>query len=322
MTREGSEPRRLPPGAWWLLIVLLAGVETVGHFVIRARVADESDWEAAASFVRAEDRDGDLIAAAPSWSDPVLREHLGDRISLAEAGRSDLAPFERIWVLSIRGHDHPAAPRTDPAVDRSFGGVRVRRWDLGESPVLYEFAEHVREAEVELVQNGVEVPCRWVPHGRASGGGLGAGAMTPAERHVCDPARPWLWVGETVTEDLDLTPRHCVWQHPAGQEPVRATFRDVPLGDRLIFYGGIYYEHERMREHGPIAVRVLVNGMEVGRMTHRDGDGWKKIEVDPRAALGEDGARGDVSVEVTAPDPHLRTFCWSATTREGPRRSL
>ncbi len=315
--------RRVPAALFWLALLVLAVVELVGHFVVRARVPADEDWEAAAAFVRADDRPEDLIAVAPRWADPLLRAHLGDRISFREAGRSDTAGFERLWVLSIRGHDAAEQPPEPPALDRPFGRVRVRRWDLGPSPVLYDFTEHVREAEVVLVQNGADVPCRWQARGRASGGGLGAGAMTPAERHQCDLRRPWLWVGETVTEDLDLRPRHCIWQHPAGLEPVRATFRDVPLGERLIFYGGVYYEHERMREHGEVYVTVRVNGVEAGRMIHRDGDGWKRMEVDPRSALGPGAppdARGDVTVDVMAPEPHLRTFCWSGTTRRGPRR--
>lgn len=314
-------PRRVPPGAWWLGLVLLAIVEVVGHFVIQARVPEEPSWSEAAAFVRDGQRPTDLVEVAPEWADPVLREHLGDVISLAEAGYSDRAGFERLWAVSIRGHDPPAPPAGEPELDRYFGRVRVRRWDLGPSPVLYDFVDHVRDAKVVMVEGGSERPCRWQAAGAARGGGLGAGAMTPGARHQCDPRRAWLWVGETVTEDLDLEPRRCIWQHPAGMEPIGATFENVPLGDRLIFYGGLYYEHERMLEHGPIHVTVRVNGEEAGRMIHRDGDGWKRMEVDPQQVVGEDGPeRGDVTVEVVAPDPHLRTFCWAATTRAGERR--
>lgn len=313
----------LPKGTWWLAFLALALVEVAGHFVVVSRVAEEEDWAGAAELVRAEERPGDLIEVAPGWADPVLREHLGDLISFPEAGRSGMAAFDRLWVLSIRGADLPDEPAAAPDLDRRFGRVRVRRWDLGPSPVLYDFVQHVSEADVVMVRNGSDVPCRPI-RSAPRGGGLGAGAMTPAERHQCDNQRPWLWVGATITEDLDLEPRHCVSQHPAGMEPIRATFRDVPLGDRLILHGGIYYEHERMREHGPVYVTVRVNGEDVGRMIHRDGDGWKRIEVDPRAMLGPDApedARGDVSIDVMAPEPHLRTFCWAATTQAGPRRS-
>jgi hypothetical protein len=32
------------------------------------------------------------------------------------------------------------------------------------------------------------------------------------------------------------------------------------------------------------------------------------------------GMRGDVTIEVSAENPHLRTFCWAAQTQDGPRR--
>ena len=46
--------------------------------------------------------------------------------------------------------------------------------------------------------------------------------------------------------------------------PLRLTFRDVPLAHRFVFYGGLYYEHERMRRGAPVHARVLIDGREVG----------------------------------------------------------
>jgi hypothetical protein len=298
-------------GAWWLVFLGLAAAELIGHWVVRARVVPDEDWARAAAVVRAEHRPGDLIVAAPEWADPLVRRELGDRISLEDAGRSDLAQHERLWVLSIRGHRPEVAPDAPPTLNRQVGRVRVLRWDLEPSPVLYDFTEHVEEARVTIRAGGEDRPCPWRRTGRPRGGGLGAGPITPGERHVCDPRRGWLWVGTTILDDLDLRPRYCIWQHPAGPEPIRATFPDVPLGERLVLYGDLYYEHERHREHGPVHVAVRVNGEVVGRMVHRDGDGWKRMV----AATGGRGARGEVTVEVTAPNPHLRTFCWAATTR-------
>lgn len=117
-----------------------------------------------------------------------------------------------------------------------------------------------------------------------------------------------------MQDDLNLRPRWCIFQHPSGSEPLRVTFPNVPLGERLILGGSLYYEHERNLEHGPVEVAVFVDGEAVGRMTHRDGDGYKEMEAATQPA-GEAHERGDVSVVVTAADPTLRTFCWNATTR-------
>jgi hypothetical protein len=301
---------------YWLLLPLLAVAELVSLGVTMARVPPLDDWRAAADFVRSAEQPGDLVVSAPAWTDPLLRLVLGDRLTLAQAGRSDTDAFTRLWALSTRGEDPREAPAKAPAFTRLFGRVRVLRWDLGASPVQYDLVAHVREAEVTRVEGDAALPCPWRV-GTAQAGGLGGGAATPAERFDCDARRPWLWVAATVQEDLELEARHCVYQHPQGREPIRTTFRDVPLGTRLVLYGGPYAEHERMGEHGPIDVVVKVAGRIAGRMTHRDLDGWKRMEVTTAA---QPGTRGDVAIEVSAENPHLRTFCWAAQTQAGPRR--
>lgn len=301
----------------WLALFAVALIEVGAHFVEQARVVPWSDWQAAAAHVRAEWRPGDAVTAAPRWADPLMRAAIGDRLDLTSAARSDLERFSRLWSLSIRGHRAEEAPGEPPSHVATFGRVRVERWDLASARVLYDLVEHVGEAEVVRIEAGAERACRWQSGGRPSGGGLGQGPITPAERHVCDPSRPWLWVGATVEEDLEMLPRRCVWQHPQGPEPVRATYRDVPLGVRLVLHAGLWWEHERTMDGGPVDVVVRVEGEEIGRLRHQDGDGWAGIEAAIPEALR--GGRGTIDIEVSSPSPHLRTLCWAASTREERR---
>jgi len=81
----------------------------------------------------------------------------------------------------------------------------------------------------------------------------------------------------------------------------------------LVFYAGIYYEHERMREGGPIEATISIAGQARGRFVHRDGDGWRKLRVDTTGL----GPSGEVRVSVRAPDPRGRSFCWAGSTRSG-----
>jgi hypothetical protein len=291
-------------------------VEVLSFAVAQRRVVTEDDWAAAAEVVREGFEEGDAITVAPRWADPLLRQHLGDLIDPAMAGRSDLEGYRRLWTLSIRGHRPVDAPPVDAAVDVLVGRVRVLRWPLPAPTVLYDFVEHVADARVEWVEGGEARPCHWDARGRPQGGGLGAGPLTPGQLHRCDPRRPWLWVGATTQDTLDLEPRRCLWQHPPGPEPLRATFTDVPLGDRVVLYGGIYYEHERHEEHGPVSAEVFVDGASLGALTREDGDGWVRFEASTRLP-GRTSDRGTVVVEVTAPDPNLRTFCWAGSTRTG-----
>jgi hypothetical protein len=88
-------------------------------------------------------------------------------------------------------------------------------------------------------------------------------------------------------------------------------FRDVPLGDELVFYGGVYYEHERMREGGPIQVDISIDGQRRGGMTHRDGEGFRKLDL----PSGSGTQRGDIRIDVRADNTDKRSFCWAASTR-------
>lgn len=295
---------------WWLLGAI-AVVEIVGHFVIQSRVATDADWGAAADHVRDHWEAGDTLVVAPDWADPTLRLFLGDLIPIEDAGRSDLASATRLWEISLRGHRSSWAPEEPPTERFRFGRIVLSLWNLGASSVVYDLNENIRNATVRRDER--ECPWRRM---RAEGGGLSRGPLTPAERFFCGP-EPWLFVAPTVTEDLDLMPRSCIWQHPAGGDGIiSTTFEDIPLGERIVLHGGLYYWHERELEHGPVVARVLVDGTEVGRLVHEDGDGWARIEAETRPLGGAE--RGDVRIEVTAENPHLRSFCWAASIR-GPR---
>jgi hypothetical protein len=290
-------------------VAFTAVFELVAQPVIGAHVPSDDDWSEAADFVRARFEPSDRIVGAPAWIDPIVRERLGDLLTLRTASASDLAGATRLWEIAIRGASTRDAT---PALEKTFGEVRVRMWPLSTEEVLFDLVEAIGEAEVALVDGDAITPC---PLARAetAGGGLGRGPLPPRERFVCDPARPWLWVGATVMADLALRPRRCIWQHPSGPEPVRVTFSDVPLGDSLVADGGLDYNNDRTRGSVPVLLRVFVDDELVGELRHEDRDGWTRLEVDTEAL---EGTRGDVRIETTAPVPHARTFCWSASTRQ------
>lgn len=294
----------------WLVVAAVATCELTAGLWIHAQVPRAASWEAASELVRARFEPGDRIVAAPGWVDPIVRFHLGDLLTLQSAAPSDMAGFDRVWELSIRD----ASTRDAPAdLDARFGRVRARMWRISSDPMGYDFVEHVQQARVDWVRDTGSAECPWRDT-RAGPGGLGRGPMAPERRFVCDPAQPWLWVGATVLADRSLRPRRCVWQHPAGPAPVRVTFSDVPLSDRLVIHGGIDYEHERWGRGSPVTLQVWVSNHLVGELVHRDGDGWSTLEIDTTPFASE---RVAVRFETTTEDPTGRLFCWSASTRSG-----
>ncbi len=300
--------RNLGLAAWvWVLIAAVAVFELVAHPMIGAATPSDQSWEAAAAFVRARYQPSDRIVAAPAWVDPIVRNQLGDLISLRMAAPPDTAGIDRVWELSIRdarGRDEPAL------LEQEFDGVRLRMWSLPGDELIYDFVQEISRAKVELVGVDHSKACSWVA-ARQAPGGLERGPMTPRERFVCDPRRPWLWVGATVLADLALQPRRCIWQHPAGPDPVRVTFTDVPLGDHLLIHGGIDYQAERRRVHAPVTLRVWINDQMAAELVHRDGDGWSGLEIDTSELPREPAI---VRFETTADDPSSRLFCWSASS--------
>jgi hypothetical protein len=302
---------RLRNLAWWLLLVVPA-YELIAHAWIVSHVPDDADYRAAAEFVRSQLVPRDLITSAPAFIDPIVRLHLGDRISAAMAGRSDDANFERMWVVSARGELPSDAPAGAPELEHAFGRVRVLRYKLAKSPVLLDLVQSLASAEISIMRDGASQRCPRRTGGVPRGGGLGRPVLMPIpERFECDPDHPWLFVGSIVMEDLENRPRYCVWQHPQGREPVSVRFSDVPLGDQLVFYGGVYYEHERMREGGPIQVDISIDGQRRGGMTHHDGEGFRKLVL----ASGSGTQRGEIRIDVRADNPDKRSFCWAASTR-------
>lgn len=299
-----------------ILLVLLFAVplgELSAHALIRTQVPAVSDYRAAAEFIRGELQPRDLISSAPGFIDPIVRWQLGDKIPLAMAGRHDSAGYERLWVVSIRGERPSEAPETAPELRRAFGRVEVLRYALPKERVLFDFVAAWPSAEASIVRDGAAKPCPLRTGGTARGGGLGKGVLMPvSKRFECDARSPWLFISDVVLEDLDHRPRHCIWQHPQGAEPVQLSYRAVPLGAALVFYAGIYYEHERMRQGGPIEATIAIDGQVLGQFKHEDGDGFRALRIDT-SALGKTSA--DVTVSVRAQDPKARSFCWAATTR-------
>lgn len=312
VTLEGSRAASSVPHLWWA-IVAIGAIEILGHFVTQARVATRTEWTEALALVRAEWQEDDALVAAPDWADPLLREAAGELVDRPMAGHSDLAPYARLWVVSIRGHVAREAPAGAPELSRDFGRVRVERFALPAPTVLYDFVEHVGDAHVARRERGTDVPCRTVESMGATQGGLQAGPIEGAPRHLCDPGRPWLWVGPTTTMDLELRGRRCVSQHAQGPEPIVTSYDDVPLGDAIVVHGGLWWERERWRNGGDVTLVVRLDGEEIGRMTHHDGDGWKRMEAAIPAARR--GQRGRVSIEVSAEDPEYRAFCWAGSSR-------
>jgi hypothetical protein len=303
-----------------LLVMALAFTEVLAHFIEVSRVPTQGDYTRAVAFVRSEWRPTDALSSAPAWNDPNVRAAFGDLIDDRMAGRSDLAAYGRLWEISIRGARAVDAPPEAPSFTRAFGEIRVERWDLPAPRVLYDFTDHVATAHATRRDaSGTETDCRLVPSRGGAPGGLPAGPQATPNHFECGSyGEPWLWVGATVNEDLELRPRRSIYQHPVEGGTIALAFDDVPLGESVVLYSGVWWEFERSRDGAPITMVILLRSAdgtweEIGRGVHHDGDGWSRME----AAVPEDrrGEHGALRFEVTTTGAYHRSYSWQATMR-------
>nr|HEX4318819.1 hypothetical protein [Kofleriaceae bacterium] len=163
-TSEASAPRWLAalPA---VLLVAVAAWETCATRRDATSVPGDDAWTAAEAVVRAQHQPGDLIVFAPAWVDPVGRLHLGDLISVDDAGRMDAARYARVWELSIRGDHAPEVAGETPAFEDASGDVLVRRYDrAAPARVVDDVRRHVPEVSPTRSVSDVYREVGFEPH--------------------------------------------------------------------------------------------------------------------------------------------------------------
>jgi hypothetical protein len=132
-------------------LLLLAAWEVAVLLHAKAATPSDGDWRQAAAAVSADHKPGDLIVFAPAWVDPLARMYVGDLMTVEQVARMDAERYGRIWELSIRGEDAPETHGLGrPVFDRSFGRVRVRRWERQAPQVIWDLMPRAKLLEVDF----------------------------------------------------------------------------------------------------------------------------------------------------------------------------
>jgi hypothetical protein len=132
-------------------LLLVATWEAGTLFYARAATPGDGDWRRAAAAIQAAHRPDDLIVFAPGWIDPLARKYVGDLMTVGQVARMDAARYGRIWEVSIRGERAPETRDLGrPAIDRSFGRVRVRQWTREAPAVTWDLLPRAKLLEVDF----------------------------------------------------------------------------------------------------------------------------------------------------------------------------
>lgn len=267
-------------GALAVVAILLAALAVWAAAATRrsaTAVPGDEVWAQAAALVRQERRPGDLVTFAPEWIDPVGRLHLGDLISLEDAGRLDAARYARVWVLSVGDAPSPDVAGEVPAWRRQLGGLVVRRYDRVPAVVL-------------------EDAVRALPTVETSG----------------QPARP---IAATLAE-IGFAPRRCVLASPAAGGQVTLRFPRFALGKTLVGAVGLadVFTRRDVREPGVLEVELEgpTGRRRLAAVQAGVDDGWVRF-----AAATEPGAAAlVVTARAPSPRARDRLLCFQLESRQ------
>jgi hypothetical protein len=325
---EAVSPRRRRALLGTVLALPLLGlVELALHLWFAARPPAFDDWGALAAPVAELRQDGELCVVAPPWAEPLARAALGDAVfPLRDVARSDSAPYRAAIEISILGARAADVTSWRETARREHGKFLLRRLENpAPTPVRFDFTDHVRPPQVSVRQVTPDadpeappraVDCAFEERATVLAGGLGGHPTFAPQRFVCSRKNPFFNVGTTVVAAGEgFLPRRCIWAPPppAGRGELRIRFSGVPLGQVIQGHSGMYWILERMRAGAEVTLVARVDGEEVGRITHLDGQGWAPFSFPLGAHAGAE--RAEVELAVSSPDPNARHFCFEADTR-------
>lgn len=276
------------------MVASLAIVETTVALVAPSLAPTDADWAAAAATVRAGFRAGDLIVAAPAWADPILRVHLGDLIPPEIAARMDDDRFARVWEVSQRGAEAPAAAGGTTRVDERFGRLRVRLVERPAEIVTYDFVAHWADAHVS----------------RRNGANVVVACARAGERFLCPPPGNSSLQRQLVEVDQKL--REALLTEPIAGAVLLIEFPAVPLGRALVIATGLHDTWMRKAARGTVEARLTVGEQTTALPVTSDDSGWTRTRIDTSARAGE---TVPVTLEITSAAPNDRFFAFAAEAR-------
>jgi hypothetical protein len=269
-----------------LAIPVLGLLELALHFYFAHRAPTKKQWDEVRPLVASWYRPGELVVIAPYWAEPMARWSFGDDLMRTrDVARADATGYREALEVATLGSRSPELDGWSVVRTAKQGKFTVRELTNPAKPdVTYDFTDHIdpSSAEVGIVPSSGNntIVCPFTATASVESGGLGGPPTFPANRFACPGQPTYVFVGVTIVEDEPWHPRRCVWSHPppAGSEIV-TTFKNVPLGDRIYGHSGMRWIIERDLATAPFVIRVTVNGEEIGRAEHSDGDSWKLFEM-------------------------------------------
>jgi len=223
-----------------VLLTMLASLLSLKMVCTADDGASKAQWKALATHLETNMAPNDLLVIAPSWLDPVGRQHLGPLMSIPMVARMDAASFSGVWEVSARGATAPETRFLRASKSMHFGDLTLRYFPQTPVVVRYDFRKHWRSARVH-------------------------GAVQQAPR--------------LRLEEVGFAPHQCIQTTPKAGKTVHMRFSKVPLGNTLVGYVGLADVFTRRDIRNPGALSLWINGEEKHQLTFGVDEGWKRFEV-------------------------------------------
>lgn len=131
--------RVLAAGGPALLLVAVSLWEIVAVARSARRAPEPADWSALSAALHRRHQQGELIAFAPRWIDPIGRREVGDLIPIEMAARMDAARYAVIWEVSQGGARAPETAGAKRTWSQDFGRLALARWEKAPAEVATDF---------------------------------------------------------------------------------------------------------------------------------------------------------------------------------------
>ena len=274
--------------------------------------ATDDDWAAAKAEVEKRARPDDLVAFAPRWVDPIGRSRLGKELATVEReAYPDVSRFPRAIEVSIRGKHLEDLEGWAAGDSTRFGAVTVTTYQ-NPAPIklIDDLVGHVGRPDMHVydVDGAVEHECPFAQTAPQTGG-LGYGPAIPGARYACPSGS---FVGASVLPDLEYRARRCLYAPPTARGTLRVRFDAVSFGRALHGHHAISVEAERNGTGVPVTLAFRSGATNLGRVVHRDGEGWKPFELETSELAGK---TAELVVDISAPGGDRRQYCFEADTR-------
>jgi len=300
----------------WLGVPLLGLAELLAHCYFSKRYPTFDEWRALKGEVGALRQDHDLVVIAPEWAEPLARSALSDSLMpIADVARADESGYRRAIEVSALAHENPLIAAWPATTEKRVGKFTLRtRRNPAFRPPLYVLNDHAAPPDLSVSErhpDGQTTACSYGTRPPSSASGLLARPAFPRQRFACGPAEG-NFVGTTIIDDQDDRARRCLWANPSAGGLLTLTFAQVPIGERL--YGYVGFSHFRFRDPGwpPVSLSFAIDGVELGKHSHRPESGWRPFEL---STAEYRGTTREVRIEIWGADSRELELCFYAATR-------